>query len=139
MATFTSSMLYEAAYNIPFNWEKHLPAEIYRYHELVWKETNAPVELHMGVVLPFVSACLGPRTKGHFLTRPTVLNLFWINVAASGVGKSITRHRFITDPLDFMIQKTAGSVPDFEISRFTRPGILFPKYNYVLSNSDTML
>ena len=39
-----------------------------------------PIDLHMGVVLPFVSACLGPRTKGFFLTHPTVLNLFWINV-----------------------------------------------------------
>ena len=140
MTSFTSSMLYETAYNIPFNWQKHLPPDIYRYHSLVWKETNAPVELHMGVVLPFVSACLGPRTKGHFLTRPTVLNLFWINVAASGVGKSITRHRFITDPLDYMIQKTAGSVPDFEISRFTRPGKDFLLHRQEIMNChNTML
>ena len=76
----------------------------------------------MGVVLPFVSSCLGARTQGLFLTRGTVLNLFWINVAASGVGKSITRHRFISEPLDYMIQNSAGCVPDFEISHFTRPG-----------------
>ena len=86
-STFTTSMLYETAYTIPFNWQQHLPADVYNYHSLVWKETNAPVDLHMGVVLPFVSSCLGARTQGLFLTRGTVLNLFWINVAASGVGK----------------------------------------------------
>ena len=76
----------------------------------------------MGVVLPFVSACLGLHTKGHFLTRSSVLNLFSINVAASGVGKSVTRHRFISEPLDYILQVSNGSVPDFEISHFTRPG-----------------
>ena len=115
--TFTASMLYKTAYSIQF-----------AYHSLVWRETNAPIELHMGVVLPFVPACLGPRTKGLFLMRLTVLNLFWINVAASGVGKSVTRHCcFISEPLDFMINKSGGSVPDFEISRFTHPG-MYNKY-----------
>ena len=121
-SNFTSGMLYESAYSIPFNWKNHLPECVYKYHELIWKETNAPIELHMGVVLPFVSACLGPRTKGHFLTRPSVLNLFWINVAASGVGKSVTRHRFISELLDYIIENSNGTVPDFQISRFTRPG-----------------
>ena len=120
--TFTASMLYETAYTIPFNWQQHLPADVYNYHALVWKETNAPVDLHMGVVLPFVLSCLGTRTQGLFLTRGTVLNLFWINVAASGVGKSVMRHRFISEPLDYMIQNSAGCVPDFKISHFTRPG-----------------
>ena len=120
---FTSGMLYESAYSIPFQWSKHLPNSVYKYHELVWKETNAPVEIHMGVVLPFVSACLGPKTKGHFLTRPSVLNLFWINVAASGVGKSVTRQRFITEPLEYLINASNAEIPDFEISRFTRPGM----------------
>ena len=68
MATnYTLSMLYESAYNIPFNWKNYLPDAIFKYHSLVWKETNVPVDLHMGVVLPFVSACLGLCTKGHFL------------------------------------------------------------------------
>ena len=121
-STFTASMLYETAYSLPFNWDQILPPDVYNYHALTWKETNAPVDLHMGAVLPFVSSCVGPRTRGLFLTRPTVLNLFWINIAASGIGKSITRHCFITEPLDYMIQKSNGLVPDFEISRFTRPG-----------------
>ena len=121
--TFTASMLYETAYSIPFAWQNHLPHDIYEYHSLIWRETNAPIDLHMGVVLPFVSVCLGPRTKGLFLTCPTVLNLFWINVAASGVGKSMTHHHFISQPLDYMINKSAGHIPDFEISRFTRPGM----------------
>ena len=118
VSNFTSGMLYESAYSIPFNWMNHLPECVYKYHELVWKETNAPIELHMGVVLPFVSACLGPRTKGHFLTHPSVLNLFWINVVASGVGKSVTRHRFISEPLDYIIENSNGAVPDFQILRF---------------------
>ena len=90
----------------------------YEYHSLIWRETTAPIDLHMGVVLPFMSACLGPRTKGLFLTCPTVLNLFWINVATSSVGKSVTYHHFISQPLKYMINKSAGHVPDFEISLF---------------------
>ena len=66
--TFTASMLYKTAYSMSFNWEQHLPKEVYDYHALVWKETNAPVDLHMGAVLPFVALYLGPRTKGLFLT-----------------------------------------------------------------------
>ena len=121
--TFTASMLYETAYSIPFAWQNHLPRDIYKYHSLVWRETNTLIDLHMGVVLPFVSACLGPRTKGLFLTCPIVLNLFWINIAASSVGKSVTCHRFISQPLDYMINKSAGHVPDFKISHFMRPGM----------------
>ena len=119
MTAFTASMLYETAYSIPFNWHHHLPPDVYNYHSLIWKETNAPIDLHMGVVLPFVSSCLRPCTKGLFLTRATVLNLFWINVAVSGVGKSVTCHRFISEPLDYMIQNSGGCVPEFEISHFT--------------------
>ena len=138
-SNFTSGMLYESAYSIPFNWKNHLPECVYKYHELIWKETNAPIELHMGVVLPFVSACLGPRTKGHFLTRPSVLNLFWINVATSGVGKSVTRHRFISEALDYIIENSNGAVPDFQISRFTRPGMYcLPNY-IVISTSKVFL
>ena len=69
-SNFTSGMLYESAYNIAFNWKSHLPNSVFKYHELVWKETNAPIELHMGVVLPFVSACLGRMYKGSFLDLP---------------------------------------------------------------------
>ena len=50
--------------------------------------------------------------------------LIWINTAASGLGKSVTRHRFISEPLDYILQVSNGSVPDFEVSRFTRPGTL---------------
>ena len=121
-SNFTSGMLYESAYNIAFNWKSHLPNSVFKYHELVWKETNAPIELHMGVVLPFVSACLGPHTKNHFLTHPSVLNLFWINVMASGVGKSVTRQHFISELLDYIIHNSNNAVPDFKISCFTQPG-----------------
>ena len=118
----TSGMLYKSAYNIPFNWKSHLPNSVFKYHELIWKETNAPIELHMGVVLPFVLACLGLHTKGHFLTCPSVLNLFQIKVAASGIGKSVTRQCFISEPLDYIIHNSNNAVPDFKISHFTQPG-----------------
>ena len=51
----------------------------------------------MGTVLPFVTSCVGPRTKGLFLTHPSVLNLFWLNIGASGTGKSqSTQEIYIT-------------------------------------------
>ena len=53
---YTSSMLYKSAYNIPFHWENYLPDDNFKYHLLVCKETNAPVDLNMGVVLSFVLA-----------------------------------------------------------------------------------
>ena len=46
------------------------------------------VELQMGTVLPFIGACSGPETKAIFFTQPSVLNIFWMNIAASGVGKA---------------------------------------------------
>ena len=58
----------------------------------------------------------------NFLTCPSVLNLFWINVAASGVGKSVTRQCFILEPLDYIIHNSNNAVPDFKISHFTWPG-----------------
>ena len=60
MTTFTASMLYETAYSMSFNLDQHLPKEVYDYHAFVWKETNVLVDLHMGVVLPFVASV--PRT-----------------------------------------------------------------------------
>ena len=121
--TFTASMLYETAYSIPFVWQNHLPHDIYKYHSLIWRETNTPIDLHMGVVLPFLSTCLGPRTKGLFLTCATVLNLFWNNIATSSVGKSVTRHHFISQPLNYMINKSTGHVTYFKISRLMWPGM----------------
>ena len=120
---YTAGMVYEQAYSLDFNWQKHLPEEVFKYHDLLWKETNAPIDLHMGVVLPFVASCLGPKTRGHFLTRPSVLNLFWINVAASGVGKSITRQKFISQPMDYILKNATSAISNFEISRFTRAGM----------------
>ena len=130
---FTAAMVYEQAYNIDFNWDKHLPRDVYRFHELLWKETNAPIDLHMGVVLPFVASCLGPNTRGHFLTRPSVLNLFWINVAASGVGKSITRQKFISEPMDYILKNATSNISNFEISRFTRAGKFSSSRLYTLT------
>ena len=76
----------------------------------------------MGVMLPFVSACLGPTTCGCFMTRPSVLNLFWLNVAASGVGKSETRKRLVSEPLEYIFGQKDVKLEDFEVSKFTRAG-----------------
>ena len=76
----------------------------------------------MGVMLPFVSACLGPTTHGCFLTRPSVLNLFWLNVTASGVGKSETRKQLVSEPLEYIFSQPESHIGDFEVSKFTRAG-----------------
>ena len=83
----------------------------------------------MGVMLPFVSACLGPTTQGSFMTRPSVLNLFWLNVAASDVGKSETRKRLVSEPLEYIFTQPDIQIGDFEVSKFTRAGEL-QKFKY---------
>ena len=92
---YTKQKLYEEAFNVNYDWEKCLPPKCFQFHNLTCMETNALISLQMGVMLPFVSACLGPTTRGCFMMRPSVLNLFWLNVAASGVGKSETRKRLV--------------------------------------------
>ena len=76
----TANHLYEEAFNIKYKWEKFLPKEVFKYHDLIAKECNAPVDLQMGTILPFVASCIGPKTKGVFLTQPSCLNLLWIVV-----------------------------------------------------------
>ena len=117
----TAEKLYEEAFSISFNWQKILPENVYRYHELICQETNAP-DLQMATVLPFVGSCLGPTMKGLFLTQKTTLNLFWIVVRASGAGKSMGRKCFISDPLEYIMNNKKVDVKDFEISKFTRAG-----------------
>ena len=99
MCNYNSGQLYEDAFNISYKWKKWLPPDVYRYHELVCKEVNAPVELQMGILLPFISSVCGPLMQGHFFTRPSCLNLFWLNIVASGVGKSQTRKQMISEQL----------------------------------------
>ena len=99
---YTKQKLYEEAFNVSFNWEKFLTPRCYEFHNLTCMETNSPVPLQMGVMLPFVLACLGPTAYRCFLTRPSVLNLFWPNVATSRVGKSETRKRLISEPLEYI-------------------------------------
>ena len=120
--SYTAEKLYEEAYNIQYNWDKILPSDVLEFHTLLSKQTNAPVDLQMGTVLPFVASCMGPKTCGHFLTTPLCLNLFWIIVAASGTGKSQSHKKFITDPLEYILNNGQVKVEDFEISKFTRAG-----------------
>ena len=117
-----SQELYETAYKIEFNWEKWLPNEVFNFHKLNFQECNAPVELQMGCILPFIGSLCGPKTKCKFSTRKTCCNLFWVNVAASGVGKTQTRKRLISEPLKYLIQNLDRNIMDFEVSKFTRAG-----------------
>ena len=121
---YTKQKLYEEAFNVNYDWEKCLPPKCFQFHNLTCMETNAPISLQMGVMLPFVSACLGPTTRGCFMTRPSVLNLFWLNVAASGVGKSETRKRLVSEPLEYIFSQEDVKLEDFEVSKFTRAGEL---------------
>ena len=122
MCDYNSGRLYEDAFNISFNWKKWLPPDVYRYHELVCKEVNAPVELQMGILLPFISSCVWTTHQRSFLDKPSCLNLFWLNIAASGVGKSQTRKHMISQPLQYILQNTEHGVQDFEVSKYTRAG-----------------
>ena len=103
-----------------YDWEKCLPPKCFQFHNLTCMETNAPISLQMGVMLPFVSACLGPTTRGCFMMRPSVLNFFWLNVAASGVGKSETRKQLVSEPLEYIFSQEDVKLEDFEVSKFTR-------------------
>ena len=115
--------LYAEAFSIHFKWEKILSPKVYRYHELICQETNAPVDLQMVTVLPFVGSCLGLKTKGLFLTRKTALNLLWIIVGVSGAGKSRSWKHSISDLLEYILKNRKLDVKDFEISKFTRAGM----------------
>ena len=122
MAAYTPKSLYEDAFGIKFYWEKHLDAKLYRYHDLVRRQMSTPIELQMGTILPFIASCLGPRTRGLFFTEPSVLNIFWMNVAASGVGKSQSRKKFVSDPLQYILSNSSTPLQDFEVCSFTRAG-----------------
>ena len=118
----TANHLYEEAFNIKYEWEKFLPKEVFKYHDLIAKECNAPVDLQMGTILPFVASCVGPNTKGVFLTWPSCLNLFLTVVGASKAGKSQSRKHFISEPLKYVLKNERVDIPDFEISKFTHTG-----------------
>ena len=120
--SYDTSRLFSDVYSTKLNWEKWLPEEIYKYHSNIYREINSPVGLQMGIVLPFITSCCGPNTKGLFLTRPSVINLFWINVAPSGTGKSQARKRMISQPLEYISSNTPHDIQDFEVCRFTRAG-----------------
>ena len=76
----------------------------------------------MGIFLACISSVYGPLMEGHFLMRPSCLNLFWLNISASGVGKSQTRKCMILQPLQYILQNTDHAVQDLEVSKYTRAG-----------------
>ena len=124
----TADKLYKEAFSIKYACEHMLPKEVFEYHNLIFRECNASVDLQMGTILPFVVSCLGPNTKGLFLTQACCLNLFWILVRASGAGKSQSRKCFISEPLEYVLANGRAQITDFEISKFTRAGK--PQLNY---------
>ena len=122
MANYMLRTLYEHAFAMSFDWDHHLDEEVFKYHDLTQRQNNTPVELQMGTILPFIAVCVGPKTRDLFFTEPSVLNLFWLNIAASGVGKSQSRKKFISDPMQYMMQDPSIQVQDFEVCNFTRAG-----------------
>ena len=134
MANYTPRTLYEQSFNMDFQWDKHLEPSVHKFHDLMRRELNTPVELQMGTILPFIAACAGPTTRSLFFTQPSVLNLFWMNIAASGVGKSQSRKKFIAEPLEFMMRVKDIEVPDFEVCSFTRAGKYTSYYSYLQIN-----
>ena len=122
MSEYGTNQVYEDAFLLDLNFKRWLPKDVYDYHELLYEELNSPHALQLGVLLPFVASLCGPKTTGLFLTRPSVLNLFWLNIAASGVGKSQCRLRMLTEPLTYLLEKSGHEVQDFEVSKFTRAG-----------------
>ena len=92
ICNYNSGQLYEDAFNISYNWKKWLPPDVYRYHELVCKEVNAPVELQMGILLPFILSVCGPFTKGHFFGQ-TFLLKFILAEYSSIRSKKITDNK----------------------------------------------
>ena len=119
---YTKQKLYEEAFNVSFNWEKYLSMKCFKFHNLTCREINSPIFFTNGVRLPFVSACLGPTTRGCFMTRPSVLNIFWLNVAAGGGGKSKTHERLVSEPLEYIFGQKYLKLEDFEVSKFTSAG-----------------
>ena len=47
MNRYTATMVYEEVYSLEFNWQKHLLPEVFEFHNLLWRETNAPIDLHI--------------------------------------------------------------------------------------------
>ena len=101
---------------------KPLYSGVYRFHDLMHHELSTPIELQMGTVLPFIGACCSPNTKAIFFTQPSVLNIFWMNIVASGVGKSQSRKKLIAEPLEYMMHYKELKIPDSEVCNFTRVG-----------------
>ena len=130
--SYNATRLYEDTYKMSYNWEKYLPENIYHFHDLLFKQLNAPVSLQMGTLIPFISAIAGPSVQGHFHTNPSVINFYTINIAASGVGKSQCRKKLVSDPIRHMIRSLpAGTFPDLEVNKFTRAGNYYFIYIYI--------
>ena len=122
MSTY-ADQVYRNAYSIPYRWENYLPPYVYKFHDLMYKEFNTPVSLQMGTLLPFISSLCGPKTRGTWTTRESVINFFTINVASSGTGKTVCRSRLISEPLDYIMEHIPNAnFPDMEVNKFTRAG-----------------
>ncbi len=83
---------------------------------------SCPIDLQFGNILPAVTAFAGPGTKGKCTTRKGALNLFCMNVAAKGVGKSLAKAKFVEEPAEYCAQHI-DSFPDLIANKFTRAGL----------------
>ena len=123
MSQYNSSRIYEEAFKIEFRWQDWLPEEVFKYHDYMYKALNTPIGLQMGVLLPFVASLCGPRTKCTFQNTPSVLNLFWLNVGASGIGKSQAKRAMITEPMKYLLSHCQEEQIDFLVNKFTAAGM----------------
>ena len=123
MATTYSDQIYQNAFSIEYMWNHYLPKFVHNFHDLMYREFNTPVSLQMGMLLPFIASLCGPKTRGKWTTRESVINFFTINVASSGCGKTACRTHLISDPLEYIMQNV-NQFPDMEVNKFTRAGII---------------
>ena len=61
----------------------------------------------------------GPNNKRLFHDQAICFKPFWLNVAASGVGKSETRKGLVSEPLEYIFSQEDIKLEDFEVSKFT--------------------
>ena len=50
------------------------------------------------------------------------LQLFWINVATSGVRKTQSKKRMVLEPLKYILNNTDHSIEYFKVSKYTHAG-----------------
>ena len=100
MFDYNSGRLYEDAFNISYKWKEWLPLDVYRYHELICKEVNAPVQLQMTFYCHLYHQFVDPYKRAIF--DETFLLKFILAEYSSIMSRKITdkeMHDFTTTPI----------------------------------------